>query len=127
MTTHENSLLQRVTRLEKLLSRKYEDDSADVDQQSEVSATDQDALSAAWSTGEVRAIYTVWKYLIKSFTNEGMTVLDNCMGSGSTGVACVNTNRNFIGIELDDNYFKIADNRLREAMELKNESNSAVI
>ena len=56
-----------------------------------------------------------------------MTVLDNCMGSGSTGVACVNTNRNFIGIELDDNYYKIADNRLREAMELKNESNSAVI
>ena len=127
MTTHENSLLQRVARLEKLLNRKYEDDSADVDQQSEVSATDQDALSAVRSTGEVRAIYTVWNYLIKSFTNEGMTVLDNCMGSGSTGVACVDTNRNFIGIELDDNYFKIADNRLREAMELKNESNSAVI
>ena len=127
MTTHENSLLQRVARLEKLLNRKYEDDSADVDQQSEVSATDQDALSAVRSTGEVRAIYTVWKYLIKSFTNEGMTVLDNCMGSGSTGVACVDTNRNFIGIALDDNYFKIADNRLREAMELKNESNSAVI
>ncbi len=67
------------------------------------------------------------EYLIKSFTNEGMTVLDNCMGSGSTGVACINTNRNFIGIELDDNYFKIANDRLREAMELKNESNSTVV
>jgi site-specific DNA-methyltransferase (adenine-specific) len=67
------------------------------------------------------------EYLIKSFTNEDMTVLDNCMGSGSTGVACINTNRNFIGIELDDNYFKIADNRLKEAMELNNESNSTVI
>ena len=67
------------------------------------------------------------EYLIKSFTDEGMTVLDNCMGSGSTGVACVNTNRNFIGIELDDNYFRIADNRLKEAMELKNESNSSIL
>ena len=67
------------------------------------------------------------EYLIKSFTDEGMTVLDNCMGSGSTGVACVNTNRNFIGIELDDNYFRIADNRLKEAMELKNESNSGIL
>lgn len=56
-----------------------------------------------------------------------MTVLDNCMGSGSTGVACVNTNRNFIGIEIDDNYFKIASNRLKEAMELKNESNSSIL
>ena len=52
------------------------------------------------------------EYLIKSFTNECMTVLDNCMGSGSTGVACKNLNRNFIGIELDENYFNIAKNRL---------------
>ncbi len=55
------------------------------------------------------------EYLIKTYTNEGETVLDNCMGSGSTGVACVNTNRNFIGIELDENYFKIAKNRIQEA------------
>lgn len=67
------------------------------------------------------------EYLIKTYTNEGMTVLDNCMGSGSTGVACINTNRNFVGIELDDNYFKIADNRLKEAMELNNENNSTGI
>ena len=51
--------------------------------------------------------------LIKTFTNEGDTVLDNCMGSGSTGVACVNTNRNFIGIELDENYYQIACNRIQ--------------
>jgi site-specific DNA-methyltransferase (adenine-specific) len=52
------------------------------------------------------------EYLIKTYTNEGETVLDNCMGSGSTGVACVNTNRNFIGIELDDKYFEIAKERI---------------
>lgn len=52
------------------------------------------------------------EYLIKTYTNEGETVLDNCMGSGSTGAACVNTNRNFIGIELDENYFKIAKERI---------------
>lgn len=52
------------------------------------------------------------EYLIKTYTNEGETVLDNCMGSGSTGVACLNTNRNFIGIELDKNYFDIASERL---------------
>ena len=67
------------------------------------------------------------EYLIKSFTSEGMTVFDNCMGSWSTGVACINTNRNFIGIELDDNYFQIASNRLKEVMELKNESNSSIL
>ena len=55
------------------------------------------------------------EYLIKTYTNESATVLDNCMGSGSTGVACVNTNRNFIGIELDENYFKIADERIKDA------------
>ena len=54
------------------------------------------------------------EYLIKTYTNEGETVLDNCAGSGSTGVACVNTNRNFIGIELDENYFNIAKTRIEE-------------
>lgn len=52
------------------------------------------------------------EYLIRTYTNEGDTVLDNCMGSGSTGVACVNTNRNFIGIEKDDTYFDIAKKRI---------------
>ena len=54
------------------------------------------------------------EYLIKTYTNEGETVLDFTMGSGSTGVACVNTNRNFIGIELDDEYFEIAKRRIGE-------------
>ena len=57
------------------------------------------------------------EYLIKTYTNEGDTVLDNCMGSGSTGVAAVNTNRNFIGIELDDAYFKTASDRIRLAQD----------
>ena len=55
------------------------------------------------------------EYLIKTYTDEEMVVLDNCMGSGSTGVACMNTNRKFIGIELDENYFNIAKNRIKNA------------
>ena len=55
------------------------------------------------------------EYLIKTYTNEGETVLDFTMGSGSTGVACINTGRDFIGIELDEGYFKIAEKRIREA------------
>jgi site-specific DNA-methyltransferase (adenine-specific) len=55
------------------------------------------------------------EYLIKTYTNEGDTVLDFTMGSGSTGVACLNTNRNFIGIELDQKYYNIAKTRLQEA------------
>jgi DNA modification methylase len=52
------------------------------------------------------------EYLIKTFSNEGEIVLDNCMGSGSTGVACVNTNRRFIGIEKEQKYFDIAKERI---------------
>lgn len=54
------------------------------------------------------------EYLLNIYSNEGDVVLDNCMGSGSTGVACVNTNRNFIGIELDENYYRIAQQRINE-------------
>lgn len=54
------------------------------------------------------------EYLIKTYTNENETVLDFTMGSGSTGVACVNTNRNFIGIEMDNKYFDIATNRINK-------------
>lgn len=54
------------------------------------------------------------EYLIKTYSNEGDLILDNCMGSGSTGVACVKTKRNFIGIELDENYFNIAKKRIGE-------------
>ena len=52
------------------------------------------------------------EYLIKTYTNEGETVLDFTMGSGTTGVACANTNRNFIGIEMDQKYFDIASDRI---------------
>ena len=54
------------------------------------------------------------EWLVKTYTNEGDLVLDNCMGSGSAGVACVNTCRRFIGIELDDGYFNIAKKRIEE-------------
>jgi site-specific DNA-methyltransferase (adenine-specific) len=54
------------------------------------------------------------EWLIKTYTDEGDTVLDNCMGSGSTGIACLNTNRNFIGIELDKHYFDIATQRIQQ-------------
>lgn len=56
------------------------------------------------------------EWLIKTYTNESDVVLDNCMGSGSVGVACINTNRNFIGYELDEKYFEIAKKRLNEAI-----------
>ena len=58
------------------------------------------------------------EYLIKTYTNEGETVLDFTMGSGTTGVACVNLNRNFIGIEKDDTYFQIAKDRIEQAKNL---------
>lgn len=54
------------------------------------------------------------EYLIKTYTNEGEIILDSCMGSGTTGVACTNTNRKFIGIEFDEKYFEIAKNRIQD-------------
>lgn len=62
------------------------------------------------------------EYLIKTYTNEGDVVLDNCMGSGSTGVACINTNRDFIGFELNNSYFDIAQKRIAEAKQIHNVS-----
>ena len=59
------------------------------------------------------------EYLIKTYTNEGETVLDFTMGSGTTGVACCNLNRAFTGIEMDENYFNIASKRIAEAQENK--------
>ena len=56
------------------------------------------------------------EYLIKTYTDKGDVVLDNCMGSGSTGVACKHLDRNFIGIELDENYFKIAKDRIENTL-----------
>ena len=62
------------------------------------------------------------EYLIKTYTKEQHTVLDNCMGSGTTGVACINTGRKFIGMELDDNYFSIAKTRIENAIREKERS-----
>ena len=60
------------------------------------------------------------EYLIKTYTNEGALVLDNCMGSGTTAIACLNTNRNFIGFEMDKGYFDIANERIeKHIIELK--------
>ena len=61
------------------------------------------------------------EYLVKTYTNPGEVVLDNCMGSGSTGVACVNTGRRFIGMELDQGYFDIAVKRIAEATKTQEE------
>lgn len=57
---------------------------------------------------------SLFEYLIKTYTNSGETVLDNCIGSGTTAIACINTNRNFIGFEKDETYYKLANNRIKE-------------
>ena len=58
------------------------------------------------------------EWLVKTYTNEGETILDNCMGSGTTAVACLNTGRNFIGFELNENYYKISQERLKDLLSL---------
>ena len=55
------------------------------------------------------------EHLVNTYTNPGQVVLDNCMGSGSTGVACVNTGRRFVGMEIDKGYFDVAVNRIAKA------------
>ena len=81
----------------------------------------RDVLKFKWDTQKFSLHPTqkpvaLLEYLIKTYTNENDVVLDNCMGSGSTGVACINTNRNFIGIELDKGYFDIAKERIDNAI-----------
>ena len=56
----------------------------------------------------------LFEYLIKTYSNEGEVVLDNCMGSGTTAIACINTNRNYIGFELDEEYYKASLERIEE-------------
>lgn len=78
--------------------------------------------------GEVYTVHPTQKpvellsYLIKTYTDNGDTVLDNCMGSGSTGVACINTGRKFIGIEQDEHYFKVACGRITQQIKYKEDS-----
>lgn len=68
------------------------------------------------------------EYLIKTYTNENETVLDNCMGSGTTAIACINTNRNYIGFEKDNTYFDVANKRIEEHInKLKGEMNDTNI
>ena len=59
------------------------------------------------------------EYLIKTYTNEGDTVLDNCMGSGTTAIACINTGRNYIGFETDGKFFCMAQERIARHKQLK--------
>ena len=61
---------------------------------------------------ETQKPVALFEYLLKTYSNEGMIIFDPCMGSGTTGVACKNTNRSFIGIEKDEQYFKIAEQRI---------------
>ena len=61
----------------------------------------------------------LFEYLIKTYTNEGETVLDNCMGSFTTAISAINTNRNYIGFEMDETYFKIGSERVKKHMENK--------
>ena len=56
----------------------------------------------------------LFEYLVKTYTDKGETVLDNCMGSGTTAVACIATNRNYIGFEMDTNYFNLANQRIEQ-------------
>ena len=80
----------------------------------------QDIIS--FSNGKKKNIHpcekpvALFEYLIKTYTNEGETVLDSCIGSGTTAVAAINTNRNFIGFELDKHYCEIANERIRKAL-----------
>lgn len=67
------------------------------------------------------------EYLIKTYTNKGDTVLDHCMGSGTTGVACLNLERDFIGMELDTKYFQIAKDRVKGAKGIFNQDEEILI
>ena len=72
-----------------------------------------DALKNSAVAGNMFETFIVSE-ILKSYSNEGDTVLDNCMGSGTTAIACMNTGRNFIGFETDVNYFNIANERIKQ-------------
>ena len=83
--------------------------------------TDIIYCKTAESEGEVlhptQKPVALFEYLIKTYTNEGETVLDNCMGSGTTAIACMNTDRNYIGFELDEEYYEMSSNRISKHAE----------
>ena len=84
----------------------------------------RDILKFAWDKQKSRLHPTqkpvaANEYFIRTYTNNGDTVLDNCMGSGTTGIACINTNRDFIGIEKDEEYFELAKNRIEQKRQEK--------
>lgn len=70
-----------------------------------------------WSLHPTQKPFPLMEYLIKTYTNENETVLDNCMGSGTTAIACLNTNRKYIGFELDETYYNIANERIEKSSE----------
>ena len=79
----------------------------------------RDNMSKGKSYHPTQKPVALMEYLIRTYTNEGETVLDFTMGSGTTGVACVNINRKFIGIELDEGYYKIASERIHKVLSEK--------
>lgn len=78
-------------------------------------------VKTGWHAGESKSLHPTQKpvsaceYFIKTYTNEGELILDNCMGSGTTAVACINTNRHFLGFELEKEYFELACKRIANA------------
>ena len=76
----------------------------------------RDNMSAGNSDHPTQKPVALFEYLIKTYTSEGDTVLDNCIGSGTTAVACKELNRHFIGIDISSEYCKIADGRLAQGV-----------
>ena len=73
----------------------------------------QKSSSGEMMLHETQKPVALFEYLIKTYTNEGDTVLDNCIGSGTTAIACINSNRFFIGMEKDEHYFNVAVERVK--------------
>lgn len=83
----------------------------------------RDVITFKWDTQKsslhpTQKPVALLEYFIKTYTNDGDIVLDNCMGSGTTGIACVRNNRNFIGMEIEEKYYNIAKNRIEREQEL---------
>lgn len=81
----------------------------------------RDVLSFSWDTQKssihpTQKLLEACSYMIRTYTNEGDVVLDNCMGSGSVGVACALLNRNFIGIEIIEGYYELASERINRTL-----------